>query len=328
MKLYEEEVKIFNQEISFQKNDNDLSVRQLAAALRREPVTFFLTLTCNQKKHPGVAPLLKAIYTFYMQSPKEIKRESVNIYMSTLVRCWSRSIKYFINLITKSAESLIGEVIKIWGRAEFQSTSHVLLWVQPGTYDFEKLIQGSEKSIFFSFNEMFESKVSCFDTPSDMMERYDECVRIHTHSCEKSGFRCMKRKNVEGNKDCRTPPYPHSEHNWKLDIIQQYPQNVLSYLFQLGHAAQTDKAYIVLPPLNCAKWMYSATNGEHLLPTSVPLFAITESSVTLLRCTGQFSCNYLTRYAEKSEKHAEGKIACGAAGKSFRLRDEGIKIKV
>ena len=73
--------------------------------------------------------------------------------------------------------------------------------------------------------------------------------------------------------------------------------------------------------------MYAASSGEHLLPTCVQLFTICESCTTLLHCTGQFSCNYLTRYATKTEEHADGKISSGPDGKGFRLKDDGIQNK-
>ena len=62
--------------------------------------------------------------------------------------------------------------------------------------------------------------------------------------------------------------------------------------------------------------MYASTKGAHLLSTSVQLFQIFESSVTLLHCTGQFSCSYLIRYASKLE-HAEAKKSSEPGGKKF-----------
>ena len=63
--------------------------------------------------------------------------------------------------------------------------------------------------------------------------------------------------------------------------------------------------------------MYASTKGEHLLSTSVQLFQIWESIVTILHCAGQFSCSYLTRYASELEEHAEAKISCEPGGKKF-----------
>ena len=73
-----------------------------------------------------------------------------------MVSCWSRIVKRLFDLILNSPEYLLGKVVKIWGRAEFQTTagnlSHyqVLLWVEPGTFGMDELIQYSEKSIYHS----------------------------------------------------------------------------------------------------------------------------------------------------------------------------------
>ena len=86
-----------------------------------------------------------------------MKKEAVNAYMVTLVRCWSRSVKYFINLLTYSSENLLGSFEKIWDRAEFQTTTgnlphyHILVWSKSGTYDRNNLVQCSEKAIFSIF---------------------------------------------------------------------------------------------------------------------------------------------------------------------------------
>ena len=55
LKLYGEDSKGFNK-VNYMLNDTDKCVRQLAAALARDSVSLFLTLTCNQRRHPGVAP--------------------------------------------------------------------------------------------------------------------------------------------------------------------------------------------------------------------------------------------------------------------------------
>ena len=334
LKLNGRNSRTFFRELNFEQNDTEHCVRQLSAAMRDEVVTFFLTLTCNQKHHPGVAPLIHAIKNFYQNCSDEVKYEAINAFMVTLVRCWSRSVRYLINLITYSKENLLGKVFKIWGRAEFQTTAgnlphyHVLIWSEKGSYDPQDLIQCSEKNILNAFQNLFNHEVKSFHSKQDMMKKYENCVRIHSHSCEKSKYRCMKRKDLDGNKICRTPPQPQSNNHWKLEIRQQYPFEVVKYLTELGLAEfSTNGDFKVFPPLNCDKWMYAASTGEHILPTNVRLFNITESSVNLLMCTGQFSCNYLTRYAVKNEEHSECKISSGADGKTFRLRDEGIKNK-
>ena len=333
LNLYGRDIRLFSQQLNFSLTDTECNVRQLAAAFRTQMVTFFLTITCNQRKHPGVGPLLNALDSFYKNCSEEVRREAVNAHLVTLVRCWSRSVRHFVNLLKSSSEGILGKIIKIWGRAEFQTTAgnlphyHILIWLEPGSYDPDDLIQCSEKHIFQKFSDLFQSTNNPFKTNEEMMSMYDNCVRIHTHSCEKSYYRCLKRKDIDGNKICRTPPQPPSHHHWKLNIKQQYPEEAIGYLYELGFAQKSAEGYCVNEPFICEKWMYAASKGEHLLPTCVQLFRICESSVTLLHCTGQFSCSYLTRYASKTEEHADAKISSGPDGKSFRLRNDGIQNK-
>ena len=333
LKLYNEEVKLFSKSVLSITNDTDKCVRQLASAIAAMPVTFFLTLTCNQRQHPSTKQLWTAINRYYEGCSEEIKRSAFSSYMTTMVRCWSRSIKYLFNLILNSAEKILGNVLKIWGRAEFQTTAgnlphyHVLLWVEPGTYDVDNLIQCSEKSILHSLNEICHSTLNIIK-PENVFDIFQNLIRIHTHDCEKSGFRCQKRKDLEGNVVCRTPPNPQSHHHWKMKIQQQYPDEALRLLEKVNLAVRNDNDELeVTDPLKCEKYMYAAEQGEHILPTSTCLFALTESSVNLLRTTPRFSSSYLASYAGKAEEHADGNIRSGDGGKSFRLRDDGIQNK-
>ena len=314
-------------------NDTEKCVRQLSSAIASMPVTLFLTITCNQRQHPATKRLWQAIIEFYQDCSEEIKRSAFNSYMTTMVRCWSRTVKHLFDLILNSPEHLLGKVVKIWGRAEFQTTAgnlphyHILLWVEPGTFNIDELIQCSEKSILHSLHEICKSTLNLIK-PEEIFSVFQNMIRIHTHSCEKSGYRCQKRKDVEGNVICRTPPNPQSHHHWKLKIRQQYPEDALTLLEKLHLVGENQYGETeVCGPLLCEKFMYAAESGEHLLPTSTKLFALTESSVNLLRTTPRFSSSYLSSYAGKAEEHADATIRSGPSGKSFRLRDDGIQNK-
>ena len=160
LRIYNQEVRIYDKQLIFICNDTEQSVRQLSAAISSSTVNFFLTLTCNQKMHPGVEPVLEAINNYFSTSINEIQEHAISSYMSTIVRCWSKSVQYLVKLITYSAENILGKVQKIWGRAEFQTTDghlphyYILLWVELGSYDENELIQCSSKSILHWLREM------------------------------------------------------------------------------------------------------------------------------------------------------------------------------
>ena len=123
---------------------------------------------------------------------------------------------------------------------------------------------------------------------------------------------------------CRTPPQPVSNHHYEMTIEQNYPIPAREFLAKIGLASYIDGLFKVCEPLEMSKVMYAARLGEHLLPTCTKLFSITESSVNLLATTRHFSSNYLTNYVAKTEEHADSNIRSGPAGKSFRLRSDGI----
>ena len=106
--------------------------------------------------------------------------EAIISHVVTLVRCWSRSVRYFVNLLRFSKEKILGNIKKIWGRAEFQTKAGNLP----------------------HYHILFQSSFNPFRSYNEMDEMYEKCVRIHTHSCEKSGYRCLQRKDLDGKKVC------------------------------------------------------------------------------------------------------------------------------
>ena len=68
--------------------------------------------------------------------------------------------------------------------------------------------------------------------------------------------------------------------------------------------------------------------GEHMLPTNAKLFAITQSSLTLLKTTSQFSSFYLTHYSAKPEEHSDARITSGKDGKHLDCVMMAFKINI
>ena len=171
-----------------------------------------LTLTCNQKGHPGVALLKKAIEEKFANATAEEKEIANQAYMTTCVRKWSRAVKYV-------SELLLNKNLKLWGRVEFRTIAgnlqhyQFLIWLVE-SIECVDLIQCSEKHV-------------CFVQNSGDVNLYDECVRLHTHNCEQTAGRCKKRKDSEGNKICRTPPYPPTHSHCLMDIETRYRDELL-----------------------------------------------------------------------------------------------------
>ena len=325
---------LFQREVSFQLNDSERCVRELAAAVASEPPTLFLTLTCNQKNFPGISSIMSKVNEKFKNSTDEVKKSSIDSIMTTIVRSWSNCVRFLVEHLLKSKERILGEVKKIWGRAEFQTTVgnlphyHILIWSKIQSLDIDETIQCAHKHIMWALQGVMKSNLGLIDNEKDLYELFDLCIKIHTHKCEKSGYRCLKRIDAEGNKVCRTPPYPVSNCHWKMPVNVQYPEEALKVMAQIGMASPVSERipgwFIADGVMKCEKWMYGASKGEHIIPTCAHLFVVTKSSTNVLALTGSFVSSYLTYYVTKVEEHASGRITPNLDGKNFRLRHEGI----
>ena len=188
-------------------------VNDLVTALRKDIVKLFVTLTCNLKNHPGIAPILEAIEKAFAKCTDEERFAALESYMTTILTAWSRTIQHFIDYL--SSDKLLGTIYKIWVRAEFQTTKgnlpryHILIWCLETIEELQQLIDSSEKSLFAAFENLFHSNLQLIETREEMEKLFDESVKMHTHDCSVANYRCLKRENSSGNKVCRFPPNPN-----------------------------------------------------------------------------------------------------------------------
>ena len=124
-----------------------------------QTVTLFVTLTCDKNEHPVVALLRNAIDACFENASDEERNTAVQAYMPTLVRNWSRAVKYLIELLLQSKEFLLGKMVKLWGRAEFPTLAgkmqsyHFLLGLPESSVNLTDLGQSSEKKDFACSSE-------------------------------------------------------------------------------------------------------------------------------------------------------------------------------
>ena len=217
--------------------------------MRSAPVSLFLTLSCNQKGQHGVAPLKLAIDENLLTATVEERKSANQAYMPTSVRNWNRAVKFLIELLLHSSECLLGEIHKLWGRAEFQTLAgklqhyHILIWLNEESINKFDLVQCSEKRIIHTLLKIADSSLQLIKDEVEMFQLYDECIRLHTHCCEKANGRCKKRKDLEGNKICRTPPFPPHTH-WVMDIETQYPHEALEVLAKMKLAEKIQELFL------------------------------------------------------------------------------------
>ena len=76
MEINGEKSPLFFREVSFQTNDSERCVKELAAAVATEAPSLFLTITCNQKQFPGISSIMAQLNTHFHNSSDEVKKSS------------------------------------------------------------------------------------------------------------------------------------------------------------------------------------------------------------------------------------------------------------
>ena len=104
-------------------------------------------------------------------------------------------------------EHILGEILKVWGRAEFQSAAvnlqHCLILFWLNNHDEEDLnkISCAHKHVFAEFERLFNVNFSTEDSIEHADKLFDDCVRVQTHDCEKG--HCLKKAGLNGERKCR-----------------------------------------------------------------------------------------------------------------------------
>ena len=139
--------------------------------------------------------------------------------MVIIVRCWTSTSELLIDYLRFSDEHILGEIIKVWGRAEFQSAaanlqtlSHSFLVENNSAQDIIEKIQSAHKHVLHEFKKLFQMNFGTVDSEEHAGKLFDDCVRVQSHDCEKG--HCLEKVRLNGKRKCRFPPYPQSSVPW------------------------------------------------------------------------------------------------------------------
>ena len=314
--------------------DSDVHVNRLGTACASETPYLFVTFTCNQKEHPGVAEIVQAIYSLYGSATTAELKEILQSYMVIIVRCWTRTIELLIDYLRFSDEHILGEIINVWGRAEFQSAAanlqhyHILFWLKNSVDDVLDKIQCAQKHVFHAFKQLFITDFGTVESLDHAGKLFDDCVRVQTHDCEKG--HCRKETSLQGQKKCRFPPYPQSHVPWYKEFHQPHSVESLEALQEI-QLAEPRPAFFnelqVTSTLKAGKYMYAAQRGEHMSPLNVPLWSILKSSLNVLKVCKSVASRYLTSYAAGKEEHADVSINPDNAHNVLNVKVQNIENK-
>ena len=154
------------------------------------------------------------------------------------------------------------------------------------------------------------------NTLDELNDIFDFCISVQYHDCNS----CRKKIDAYGNEICRSQPYPLSEQFWLTENPQQCSREAAAILRRLNLIYYTDDFnYSPQNDLRCPKYQYPSSAGEHIIPYSPELFALTLTSGNVQLTTENFCSKYLNKVAAGKEEHATVEIKPGSADGSFTV---------
>ena len=322
--------------LKFDSADTRKNVNELSTAMATETPDMFVTMTVNLKEHPGLRQLFRKIDENFGVEKTELKTAAVNSCMVLGLRLWEHVVEFLIEYLKMSLECILGDIVKLWGRAEFQEFAgnyqhyHLLIWLSNKNVDYHEIIQCSEKAFAKAFEDLITLKFGRITNHFEAVEILQKCMKVQSHSCEKGKFRCMKKIGVDGKKVCRFPAqkqsHCHSYYSFNID----HSEEAHDILQQLQLSVDDERFFFVrnvTEELECGKFTYAASKLEHVSPTSAKLFALTLSSCNVQRISRRMSERYLNKYAAGKEEHAVVRIKPFKSDKLYTAETEDIQNK-
>ena len=345
--------------LSFDEINSPKEVNKLVNLFRQEGGwTYFITLTCNDEKTFGVAPIRAAIMDLYAHDDEK-REQALLSYAGIMCRSWERSIRHYFDYALNSPERPLGHIKTFWYRFEHQTgeghgnKSHFHGGVRLHEDD-QNLIKNRERiacsnSDAFSLPRRTDKRSLIKSGLVKNNSEYSELIELHLklqyHSCASSNSRCQKT-NFEGKTVCRVPHHPAS-FSYKFNRVNSYTEETLKNLEYLDLARQERGEIIELhPSLYGGRWQYPAKPNETCVPTIPRLFAAFQSNCNVQLCDQRLDACYCIKYAAGKEDRrqvilrntnvdssrlsvdalelANEKIASCRAARKKELEDEGV----
>ena len=242
--------------------DSKQMVKNLCASQVHHPMDFFLTFTCNQRKHFGTRQIKIWIDSMEWKDhfPKfgelnkyevrEIEKAMVQASASVLLRVWQEVCKLFLDYLRKSPSSPYKKTLSIFARHEYQkdagNLSHIHLLLQVDW----KCLKTEEKEFV---RDLIRASVLDVVRHDDAIKLVEDGVLEHVddrkgviedaktflgHVCNErckacvapGVFRCRKLNNLEVSED-------NTKNTYKL-LPNDYSDECRECLAKIGLAEQ------------------------------------------------------------------------------------------
>ena len=170
--------------------------------MKSEKPHIFVTFKWNMKKHFGISTPIGAIGAMFPDKTSEEYKATVQLFMPLMMQMWHETVTNLIEYLMKSSERILGHIVKIWRRAEFQDSVanfphyHILLWLLDDIKCLESLIKSTKKHFYHAFKDIFRSNFRIINSLDEINEIYDLFVSLQSHDCSS----CRKKKRFNRKK--------------------------------------------------------------------------------------------------------------------------------
>nr|XP_039259083.1 uncharacterized protein LOC120335608 isoform X2 [Styela clava] len=331
--------------LPYDESDSNVKIRELTALTTKYPWKYWMTMTCNELRTPGIMMIIKS-----MKSISEYRSDYPRIYnanMGMVNRMWLRFVNVFLKYLVNSPDQPAGPIQHMFARLEFQSTG------SPGN----KAHVHIGAALFDEKEETTLNRISCnpetvFNderfgvTRHQLLQKgivenssdFDDLKKLYnilsTHDCSKAGERCMKRKNDKGEVVCRVPKHPTSSKYFFQEKLDLYCPDMMERMRKIGFANTTEcqqpdgslstRLIMTDPRLRGGRYHYPTTRPPTFLPTIPLLQCALGSSFNCTACDRRFATSYLIKYHVGKESHSGGKYMKGLDKGNIQVIDGGL----
>ena len=322
--------------------DNRQNVHNLCASEKDSASTLFITLTCNQRDHFGVAPIKRYIddgaalenyVRFYEEnfpnekslSPsflREVQSSLVEASRTLTVRNWLEVKTLLLHYMYKSPEKPLGNVRKLFSRDEYQSDVgnlchlHMLVTLD-AKYDenegrkfIQQLVQGSVDEIVGLDEVEQYIREGIIEDWEDYERMKEQARKFLPHVC---GARCKVRKGPGSDElKCRVqnPIFMSGDIREFYEFMMEMSHTKCSteILERLQLCEKLDDTGGAFVPkhafLEAKRILPPVRRGEgNISPVIGRLFAATRSCMNVQICTSHGTSRYIVKYLIKIDEN-------------------------
>nr|XP_039257388.1 uncharacterized protein LOC120334012 [Styela clava] len=336
--------------LPYDESDSNVKIRELTALTTKYPWKYWMTMTCNELRTPGIMMIIKS-----MKNISEYRSDYPRIYnsnMNMINRMWLRFVNVFLKYLVNSPDQPAGPIKHMFARLEFQSTG------SPGN----KAHVHIGAALFDESEETTLNRISCnpetvfndekfgvtrhqllqkgiVENSSDFDDLKKLYLNLSTHDCSRAGERCMKRKNDKGELVCRVPRHPTSFQYFFQEKRDLYCPDMMERMQKIGFADTTEcqqpdgsvstRLIMTDPRLRGGRYHYPTTRPPTFLPTIPLLQCALGSSFNCTACDRRFATSYLIKYHVGKESHSGRKYMKGLDKGNIKVLDgelDNVKI--